>query len=48
MKDYRFLSAEGHVTADNVDIESAPIETSRRDFPERLGGSVSMGFNLWF
>lgn len=43
-----FVSAEGHVTADNVDIESASIETSRRDFPERLGGSVAMGFELWF
>lgn len=43
-----FVSIEGHVTADNVDIESASIETSRRDFPERLGGSVAMGFNLWF
>ena len=41
-----FIEAEGNITARNLKIESSSLFTKAQDFPEQIGGSITLGFRF--
>ena len=37
------ISTEGHLTASDINVEAESSGSRRRDFPDRVGGSLSIG-----